>query len=66
MGMGLNIYFHRSQSYLCCSQIFELARCLVEKVGQGERLCHCVNSQIFKGYPGAGGKNGDRVEYLFS
>ena len=31
---------------------FELARCLVGKVGQRQRLCNCVNSQIFKGYQG--------------
>ena len=34
---------------------FELARCLVEKVEQGQRLCNCVNSQIFEGYPQARG-----------
>ena len=44
---------------------FELARCLVEIVRQGDRLCHCVNSQIFKGYPGVGGRNGEKVENLF-
>ena len=45
---------------------FELARCLVEKVRQGERLCHCVTSQIFKGHPGVGETNEERVENLFS
>ena len=44
---------------------FELARCLVEIVRQGERWCHCVNSQIFKGYPGVGERNGEMVENLF-
>ena len=34
---------------------FELAICLVEKVEQGQKLCNCVNSQIFEGYPQAGG-----------
>ena len=34
---------------------FELARCHVEKVEQGQRLCNCVNSQIFEGYPQARG-----------
>ena len=33
---------------------FELARCLVEKVRQGQRLCNCVNSQILEGYPTQG------------
>ena len=32
---------------------FELARFFVEKVGQRQRLCNCVNSQIFEGYPQA-------------
>ena len=27
---------------------FELARCFVEKVGQRQRLCNCVNSQILR------------------
>ena len=26
---------------------FELAKCLMKKVGQSQRLCNCVNSQIF-------------------
>ena len=34
---------------------FELARCLVEKVEQGQRLCNCVNNQISEGYPQARG-----------
>ena len=34
---------------------FERAKCFVEKVGQGQRLCYCVNSQLLKGYPRAGG-----------
>ena len=47
--------------------IFELARCLVEKVGQRQRLCNCVNSQIFEGYPGVGGTDGkDVVFFLYS
>ena len=37
---------------------FELARWLVEKVGQRQRLWNCVNSQIFEGYPGVGGTDG--------
>ena len=45
---------------------FELARCLVEKVEQGQRLYNCVNNQIFEGYPGVGGTNGKRVENIFS
>ena len=45
---------------------FDLVRCLVEKVGQGERLCNFVSSQIFKGYPGVGGRNGEKDENLFS
>ena len=32
---------------------FKLVMCLVEKVGQGRRLCNCVNIQLFVGYPGA-------------
>ena len=42
------------------------ARCLVENVGHGQRLWNCVKSQIFEGYPGAGGTNGEGVENLFS
>ena len=28
----------------------------MEKVGQGQRLCNCVNSQILEGYSRAGGE----------
>ena len=37
----------------------------MEKVGQGQRLCNCVNSQILEGYPGAGGMDEKRVVNLF-
>ena len=37
----------------------------MEKVGQGERLYNCVNIHIFKGYPGVGGTDEERVENLF-
>ena len=45
---------------------FELARCLVKKVGQGQRLWYWVECQIFEGYPGVRRTNGERVENLFS
>ena len=57
------IFIYLNPTYVVAK--FELARCLVEIVRQGERLCHCVNSQIFKGYPGVGGRNGEKVENLF-
>ena len=44
---------------------FELARCLVEKVGQRQRLCNCVNSQIFEGYPRVGETDGKWVVNFF-
>ena len=44
---------------------FDLARWLVEKVGQHQRLCDCVNSQIFEGYPGVGGTDGEVVVDFF-
>ena len=44
---------------------FELARFLVEKVEQGQRLCNCVNSQIFEGYPGVGGTDEKGVVNFF-
>ena len=44
---------------------FELAKCLVEKVGQGQRLCNCVNAKILDGYPWAGGMDGKGVVKLF-
>ena len=44
---------------------FELAKCLVEKVGQGQKLCNCVNSQILEDYPRAGGTDGKGVVKLF-
>ena len=44
---------------------FELARCLVEKVEQGQRLCNCVNSQIFEGYPQARVGGGGRLVNFF-
>ena len=34
---------------------FELAKCLMKKVGQSQRLCNCVNSQIFRATHGQGG-----------
>ena len=44
---------------------FELARRHVEKVEQGQRLCNCVNSQIFEGYPGVGGTDEKWVVNFF-
>ena len=46
---------------------FELAKCAVEKVGQGQRLCNFVNIQILEGYPQAAarGKDGEGVVKLF-
>ena len=45
---------------------FELAKCLVEKVGQSQRLCNCVNSLIFwKATDGQGGRDGKGVVKLF-
>ena len=44
---------------------FEPAMCLVEKVGQGQRLCNCVNTKILEGYPRAGGTDGKGVVKLF-
>ena len=44
---------------------FELARCLVKKVGQGQRLCNCVNSQTLEGYPQARGGWRGRFVKLF-
>ena len=38
---------------------FELAICLVEKVEHGQKLCNCVNSQIFEGYTHRRGKGGE-------
>ena len=65
MGKGLRIYFHRSQPYLCLQAKFELARNLVEKVGQGQqivKLCDIVN---FLGLPrGRSRLHGVRVENL--
>ena len=45
---------------------FELARCFVEKVGQCQRLCNCVNSQILRAThrPGEGG--GGRLVNFFN
>ena len=36
-----------------------------KKVEQGQRLCNCVNSQIFEGYPGVGGTNEKWVVNFF-
>ena len=38
----------------------------MEKVGQPQRLCNCVNSQIFEGYPGVGGTDRKGVVNFFS
>ena len=44
---------------------FELAKCVVEKVGQGQKLCNCVNSHILEGYPQArGDREGDFSIFL--
>ena len=64
IGKGLRINFHVSQFYLCCGK-FELARWLVEKVGQRQRLCNCVNIQIFEGYPEVGGTDRKGVVNFF-
>ena len=32
------------------------AECFVEKVGQGQKLCNCVNSLILEGYSRAEGR----------
>ena len=37
----------------------------MEKVGQRQRLCNCVNSQIFEGYPGVGGTDEKGVANFF-
>ena len=37
----------------------------MEKVGQPQRLCNCVNSQIFEGYPGVGGTDRKGVVNFF-
>ena len=44
---------------------FELAKCLVEKVGQGQRLCNCVNCLIFGRLPTGRGTDGKGVVKLF-
>ena len=44
---------------------FELSRCLVEKVEQGQRLCNCVNSQICLGLPTGKGRVEERVLSIF-
>ena len=44
---------------------FELTRCLVEKVEQGQRLCNCVNGQIFECYLGVGETDGKWVVNFF-
>ena len=33
----------------------------MEKVGQRQRLCNCVNSKIFDSYPGVRGTDGKGV-----
>ena len=54
MEKGLWMFFDRAQPYTYVVAIkYELARCLVEKVEQGQRLCNCVNSQ-FLGLPRGG------------
>ena len=37
----------------------------MEKVGQRQRLCNCVKSQIFEGYPGVRGTDGKGVVIFF-
>ena len=44
---------------------FELTRWLVEKVGERQILCNCVNGQIFEGYPGVGGTDEKWVVNFF-
>ena len=43
--------FSIERTYLYVVAEFKLAKCLVGKVGQGQRLCNCVNSLIFGGIP---------------
>ena len=52
-------FFYIAQLYYVVA-IFELAGCLVEKVGQGQRLCNCVNNQFFRAIHMQGeGEEGD-------
>ena len=46
---------------------FELARYLVEKIGQAQRLCNCVNSQILEGYQCRDRRDGleESCEFIF-
>ena len=44
---------------------FEHARCLVEKVEQGQRLFNCVNSQFFRATHRQGDGGGGRFVNFF-
>ena len=44
----------------CVVAKFELARCIVEKVGHGKRLCNCVNSQFLRATYKQGEGGGER------
>ena len=59
MKRGCEFFIELNPAYVVAK--FELARCLVEKVEQGQRLYNCVNGQIFEGYPGVGETDGKGV-----
>ena len=42
-----------------------IGKCFVVKVGKGQRLWNCANSQILEGYPWAEGTDGKEVVKLF-
>ena len=65
MENGLWIFFLIELNPAYVVTKFELARRHVEKVEQGQRLCNCVNSQIFEGYPGVGGTDEKWVVNFF-
>ena len=62
----LNLYGRPSQC-LCCGKILILVKYVVEKVvdkvGNGQRLCNCANSPLGGGGGGGGYRHIDQGEY---
>ena len=65
-GKGIVIFFDRAQRSTYVVAKFELARCFVEKVGQSQRLCNCVNNQFFRAAQGWEGRMGRGFVNIFS
>ena len=65
MRRGLRIDFHKISTLPMLWPNLNSPGVFCKKVGQGQRLCNCVNNQIFESHPGVGGTDGKEVVNFF-